>query len=149
MQTVCDADAGPDYRTMFPEIVGLAEYFDEASRKRRRLIRLVDVGLHDRKFVTSKAHHNVSRADIVFDSFGNGAKECIANRMSKSIIHILEAIEVQTKYSHRFAAPAPIWLLVHVFVEYHTVRQTRKRVMTRHVREPLFSPMTVRYVFMG
>ncbi len=59
------------------------------------LVRMVDVGLDDTKFVAAKPSHNVVSTNGVRQPFGNDTQDLVAGLMTKPIVDRLEAIEVQ------------------------------------------------------
>ena len=69
--------------------------------------------------------------------------------MTQRVVDALELVKIKAQHSQAFAALDPLDLMVELLKQENTVWQIGQRVVTRHVRDAFFRPLTLSDVFVG
>src|SRR6266436_222888 len=83
---------------MLLNAVGHAERKKYFSCAGGRVFRMADLRKQDHKFISALAADGVGVANASQQSFRNGLKKLVADRMSQRIVDVFEMIQIQKKH---------------------------------------------------
>ena len=89
--------------------------------------------MHDGELVAAKARHQVGISNALTQPVRHRLEEEIADRMAVRIIHVLEAIKIETEYGDVLSLPGPCQQLPQLFVKLRSVGQIGQRIVVRHI----------------
>ena len=128
-----DADAGADDHLLPVDLVGAADGFDHATRKRSGVGRLGDVSLQNGKLVATHARDDVGVARERAQPFRDHLEEFVAGGVAEGVVDVLEVVEIEEVCRYLFTAFGPGKRLFELLIEQDAVGQAGERVVMRHV----------------
>src|SRR5262249_34227205 len=101
-----DADTSANQQLVTVDVIGGADFLDDAQGQRCCSKRLVDVGLEDRKFVSAEARYGVLLPNAAAQTAGHLVEQAIADGMAQRVVDVLKAVEIEPKHRNRRARVA-------------------------------------------
>ena len=115
------------------DLVGLAQFVDDAPRQRRRAFHAANRGLQHDEFVAAEARHKVRVAHDGAQPVGDRAQQRIAGRVPERVVHLLELVEIDEQHREVAVALHRGQRELHLVVEEDAVRQAGQRVVARQM----------------
>ncbi len=144
-----DPDAHADRHLVAGELIGNADGFDETRGECGRFGRQEGAGLQDRELIAAEARDEVAVANAVPEPARDGFEEQVPDRMAEQIVHLLEAIEVETEHGEALAAPHPHLHLRQLLLESRAIAQPRQRIVMRQLRDLRLGAAAVGDILVG
>ena len=88
---------------MAVDVVGLAESGADPSREPHGVLRCGEILGDDGKLIAAQAADQVRLADAFLEARRDLCEQRIAGGMAKRVVHVLEAVEVESEHRHQLA----------------------------------------------
>jgi hypothetical protein len=102
----------------------------------------------DGELVAAEACHRVGSPGAAAQPFRHCLQQLVAHRMAEGIVHGFEMIEIEAEHRQGLSSPDPPEIVLKPHAQQHAIGQIGERIVTRHVRDALFGPLSLRDVLM-
>src|SRR5215216_5303598 len=134
---------------MAKTFIWFADGLVDAPDQLHRIVRLLDAGLNDRKFVAAEPGNEINLPDATAQARRDGFQQLVACGMTKGIADALEFIDVDVEHGKLLAPPGSLELALQLLAEQGAIRQIGQRVVVSKMPDLLLGAPARRDVLLS